>query len=305
MSHRRRNRIPQGGPTVLPVSDTYRKWASGGNLVDVLMPVYGEWILAEKAYASIAPAFQGVGEPYRVVVVDNGTPDFTDPSGQVIAAAQQAQGFRALMRPQDIFIRLDKNIGYGGALNVAASKGAAPLILVYTADVVMDPASLQHVVKDMDEPGIGVVGVKLVFPTGESPHGPPGKVQHAGIAFNIRGDPFHVFISWSPDNPRVNRRREMAAVTGALFITRRSLWNAYRGMDPIFGAGTYEDMDYCFKVREGGSRILFDPAAVGTHFVGGSIVKGAGKQGFNLMMNSMAFKSRWQQRLLWDEFRYW
>jgi hypothetical protein len=64
-------------------------------------------------------------------------------------------------------------------------------------------------------------------------------------------------------------------------------------------------MDYCFKVREGGSRILFDPAAVGTHFVGGSIVKGAGKQGFNLMMNSMAFKSRWQQRLLWDEFRYW
>ncbi len=304
MSHRNKHRMIQQRPA-MPMSDSGRQWMGGGILIDVVMPVYGEWVLAERSYASIEAAMEGLGQPYRVIVVDNGTPDWQDPQGHKVSPIQQALGLREKMRPQDTFIRLEENKGYPGALNAGAAKGRAPLILVWTSDVAMAPGTIAPMVRDMDEPDIGVVGVKLLFPLDESPHGPSGKIQHAGVEFNIKGEPIHIFIGWSPDNPRVNKRVDVPAVTGALFLTRRSLWEKCGGMDLAFGKGTYEDMDYCFKVREGGARVLYEPAAWGYHYVGGSIRKGAGGQGFNLGMNALLFRGRWAPRIAWSEWKRW
>lgn len=305
MSKHNRRRIQTGPQAVLPVTDGARQWMSGGVLIDVLMPVYGEWTLAEKAYESIAPAMEGVAEEYRVYIVDNGTPEWVNQQGQSVSALQQALALRQKMRPQDMFRRLEKNIGYPGAVNEAAKHGRAPLILVWTSDVTMTPGSIAHLVRAMDDPTVGICGAKFLFPLDESPHGPAGKVQHAGMAINIKGDPIHQFIGWSSDNPRVNQRCEVDIVTGALFITRRSLWEKFGGMDLAYGMGTYEDLDFCMKVREVGSKVLYEPAALGYHYVGGSIKKGAGKQGFNLPLNATLFRGRWAHRLAWSEWKRW
>jgi GT2 family glycosyltransferase len=278
---------------------------SGGILIDVLMPVFGEWVLAEKAYQSIAPAMEGVGEEYRVHIMDNGTPEWLNQQGQSVSAVQQALGLRQKMRPQDTFHRVEKNLGYPGGVNELAKRGRAPLILIWTSDVVMTPGSIVPLVRAMDDPSVGLVGAKFLFPLDESPHGPAGKVQHAGLEININGEPIHQFIGWSSDNPRVNRRCEVPAVTGALFMTRRNLWEKFGGMDPAYGLGTYEDVDYAFKVRESGSKVLYEPAAWGYHYVGGSIKKGAGRQGFNLPLNATVFRGRWAQRLGWTEWKRW
>ncbi len=287
-------------------------------LLDIVMPVYGEWGMLARAIGQVEQAAEGMQGEYRIIVVDNGTPPWQpseeepgeeplegeESEGITISPEEQAAPVKELLRPIDRFIRIEENIGYPGACNLGASKGNSPLLIVLTSDVYMEPGSITVLVREMDNPQVGLVGPLLLFPPDESPHGPAGGVQSAGIAFDIGGDPFHVFLAWTPENPRVKQRREMQAVTGAMFITRRSLWQQIGGLNEIYGAGTYEDVELCFEIRQRGYTVVFQPAAVGYHYVGGSIEHGAGKGGFPLSLNAMTFKGRWAQFLQWDAFRF-
>ena len=264
--------------------------------------------MLHRAISCIPSAALGLGRDYRIILIDNGTPPWVPSADQQetpVTPEQQAEPVKKLLRPSDTFVRLEKNIGYPGAMNTAASRGTSPYILITTADVYLEPAAITTMAKELDQnEKIGVVAPLLMFPLDESPHGPPGGVQSAGIAFDIQGNPFHVFIGWTPENPRVKIRREMQAVTGACFMTRRSLWNQVGGFAPIYGQGTYEDMEYCFSVRSLGYSVVFQPESQAYHFAGGSIVQGAGKSGFPLALNATIFKGRWAHALEWDAYKY-
>lgn len=273
-------------------------------LVDVVMPIYGEWAMAEKSLASVGPAMAGIAEGYTVTVVDNGTPGWVDDQGVRSDPAVQAIGIKNLLRQQDKLLRVEENIGYPGACNYGASKTRSPLILIWTADVVMAPGSIVHLVRELDDPAVGITAPLLTFPA-DTKYGPDGKVQSAGMAFNIKGEPFHIFIGWSPDNPRVVQRREMAAVTGALLLIRRSAFIQAGSFNPDYGAGTFEDLDLCFSIRSKGHKVIFNPLARGTHHVAGSIAQGAEKRGFNLPRNGTIFRGRFAHMLSWDEWKWW
>lgn len=260
--------------------------------------------MAERSIASIEPAMAGIAEGYVLTVVDNGTPPWADQDGKRVEPAEQAIGVKQLLRPQDRFFRIEQNVGYPGGCNFGASKGRAPLLLIWTADVVMEPGSIVHLVRDLDNPKVAITGPLLTFPP-DSKYGPAGKVQSAGMAFNIKGEPFHIFIGWSPDNPRVCQRREMAALTGALLLVRRSVFGEVGGFDPAYGRGTFEDMDLCFSIRAKGHQVIFNPAARGTHHVAGSIAQGAGKKGFSLAVNGTMFRGKFATALAWDEWKWW
>lgn len=274
-------------------------------LVDICISVYGEWAMLKKCFDCIPAATEGLEGGYRIILIDNGTPDWQNSDGEMVSVEEQAADVKALLRPQDQFIRVEDNVGYPVGMNTAASKGRSPLILILTADVYMEPGSITTMVKELDDPEIGVVGPLLLFPKDESPHGPSNSVQSAGIAFSIRGEPFHIFIGWTRDNPRVVQRREMQALTGACFLTRRNLWQQVGGFAAVYNKGTYEDMELCFSIRQLGSKVIFQPAAKGFHYVGGSVLQGANKGGFPLSVNATIFKGRWASRLVWDEYKYW
>ena len=96
----------------------------------------------------------------------------------------------------------------------------------------------------------------------------------------------------------------MQAVTGACFMTRRTLWNQVGGFSAVYGLGTFEDIEYCFSVRSLKSKVVFQPEARGYHYVGGSIVQGAGRSGFPLAVNQTIFKGRWAHAMEWDSYRF-
>lgn len=283
-----------------------KKTPASNTLLDIIMPVFGEWAMLERAIASVEKACFGIESGYRIFVVDNGTPEWKNEEGVPISPKEQALGVQDALRPQDQFIRLEQNVGYPGAINHALGKGSSPLVLIWTADVVMTLSSITEMVRVMDDPDVGVVGAKLLFPTDESPHGPPGMIQHAGIALSIEGFPFHVNMGWPPDHPKVNIQREVMAVTGAMFLTRRAMLAQTGGLNTEYGSGTFEDMDFCFTARyQMGKKVVYCPTAWGHHYVGGSIKKGANQMGFNLSLNSTVFRGRWAGQLQWDEWKYW
>jgi GT2 family glycosyltransferase len=164
-------------------------------------------------------------------------------------------------------------------------------------------------VEAMDDPKVGVCGMKLLFPEDlgdlqSSPViRPRGKVQHVGIAMNIRTECFHIFLGWDADHPKVNAVRQVSMVTGASLMTRRTLWNRVGGFLDAYGLGTYEDCDYCLSVKKSGLDVIVETKAVGYHYTGASAE--SNRIAYPMMQNRLLFLQRWQNNLEWDEVHWW
>ena len=262
-----------------------QKFSMTPALVDIVIPVHGKIDLLKRCLACIPNAAKDIS--YKIWIYDNGTPE------------EEKEFYNELSTDKTISVFQTKNgVGYPKAVNFIARKGYAPLIMVLTTDVFLNEDAIVHLVKEMDYLQTGIVGMKLLFPDG-SPHGPAEKVQHVGIEFNIRAEPIHQFIGWSPDNPRVLAKKDSYAITGAAFMVRRNLWKQVGGFFEGYGLGTYEDMELCVRVRDLGYNIKVSQEAVGYHWVNGSEV------GYPLNNNRNLFMSRCGEKILYGEWKYW
>lgn len=202
--------------------------------------------------------------------------------------------------------RLTQPLGFPASNNEGARMGQAPLIMFLNDDVELLEGSVEKVVEDFNQADIGIVGIKLLFPEDStSPIRPAGKVQHVGIALNIRGEPSHILVGWSKNHPKTCIKRDVWAVTGACLTIRRDLFNKISGFDTAYGLGTFEDLELCLRVRQLGRRIICDTDALGYHYTGATSEK---KQvPFPLQENLLIFRSRWQTTglMLWEEWVWW
>lgn len=114
----------------------------------------------------------------------------------------------------------EDNVGYAVAVNSCSSRGYAPYIGIFNADVVLSPDSLAEAVKVMDEnPDWGVLGPRQI--------NSEGRITHAGI-FGTQAQPQH--RGWrSIDKPEYADVREAVTLSGAALIVRRSCWEEMMG----------------------------------------------------------------------------
>jgi GT2 family glycosyltransferase len=270
--------------------------------LDVIIPVYGRPDLLERCLASLE-ATRGALD-VRLILVDDASPE-----------PAALEPIYARLNGRARLIRNRQNSGFPRTVNRGVALGFAPLVLLLNTDIELQPGCLQAMIAEFADPQVGIVGPKLIFPPDSfDPHRPAGKIQHAGMAVNFRGQFIHANIAWSADHPKVNERRVVQAVTGACLMTRRSLWASitkfYRSsgdptsgaLNEIYGRGTWEDVEYCFAVRGQGYQVIYTPNAVAYHAVGGSSAQVG--QGYPLARNEMIFRARCGHMLAWDEFRF-
>lgn len=267
-------------------------------LLSIVICVYGRFDLLQKCLDAIPNAAGSIA--YNIVLVDNNSPD-----------QEEANVFYNNLRddPKIAVLRNKQNLGFPRACNIGARRCNSPLLLMLNSDVILQPDSINLMVKALDDPKIGAVGMKLLFPddAGELRQNvgvrPSGKVQHVGLATNVRGEFFHVFLGWSPDHPKVNKVRDAYAVTGAALMTRKYLWNKIGGFNEDYGMGTYEDVDYCLTVRDLGYNIVVETKAVGVHYTGAT----AEKYGipYPMDMNRLLLLRKWAKKLNWTEYNHW
>lgn len=214
-----------------------------------------------------------------------------DPAHNVIA-------YRTKRNPQ--------NLGFPLGNNECAKMGYAPLIMFLNDDVELQAGAIQSVVSKFTDATVGIVGTKLLFPLDSNhPNRPSGKVQHVGMAINIRGESIHPLVGWSADNPKCCISRDVWAVTGACLTVRRNVFSRLGGFDSVYGLGTFEDLDLCMKARQTGLRVYLDAEATGYHYTGASAEKL--QVFFPLMQNRNSFMSKWSQSglIYWTEDQYW
>ena len=184
---------------------------------------------------------------FETIIVDNG--DLRDETRHALASYHCQ------------FVRFDGEFNIATKMNMGAAAARGEYLLFLNDDVeAISPDWLECMLQLAQRPEVGVVGAKLYFEN--------GSIQHAGVAFceglpdHIRReapgtDPGHFFSSCA--------NRNYMAVTGAVLMTRRTVFESVGGFDERL-AINYNDIDYCLKVFSAGLRVVFAAGAELFHF---------------------------------------
>lgn len=116
-----------------------------------------------------------------------------------------------------------------------------------------------------DDDKVGIVGAKLLFPRKKGKDY-AGKIQHAGVARDRAGAPYHIMQMQEADTPAANVRRNVNAVTGACMLIRMDCWREVGGFSEEFQWGQFEDVDTCWTARKLGWKIVYEPKSVLWHY---------------------------------------
>lgn len=96
---------------------------------------------------------------------------------------------------------------------------------------------------------------------------PPGPevrlINSAGAFLDTRGYGGDIAAD-TPDDGRFDEPAERFAISGSAFVTRRATWREVGPFAARFFA-YYEDMDWCWRARLAGKRVLYDPSATVEH----------------------------------------
>jgi O-antigen biosynthesis protein len=247
-------------------------------LVSVVIPVFNKCELTLQCLDAIARV--GARAPFEVIVVDDASSDATPQH-----LAQRAGQIRAIRNPA--------NRGFGGSCNQGAAAAAGKFVLFLNNDTIPLDGWLDGLVDELQtHPEVVVAGSKLLYED--------GLVQHAGIIFE-RGSRnlYHPNRLLRADDPRVDRRRELQAVTGACLMIRARWFMECGGFCEEFQTG-YEDVDLCLTVRRRGGLVVYQPKSALIHLE--SQTPGRMRHEAE---NWALFHRRWAEQLLSDEDDYY
>ena len=240
-----------------PAVATAQKKRSGRKQFSIIIPVYNQVeytrVCLQKIYENTAPDIR-----FEVIVVDNAS---TDDTPRFLEEAQNTY-------PNLKVIRSETNLKYAGGCNLGARHAKGTYLVFLNNDTEPQPGWLENALRTFkEEKDAGILGAKLLYPD--------RTVQHCGIEFQnskINNNfiwPFHRYRHAREDNPLVNQREDVHAVTGACLFIPRKLFHQVQGFDESYGM-YFEDTDLCFKVRESGKRIVYEPEIVVIHHEGKS-----------------------------------
>ncbi len=203
--------------------------------VSIVIPSYNTWWLLARCLASLER--NGVAGQ-QVIVVDDGSSDES--------RAQLAQ-----TRGIDVAFTAH-NRGFAGACNLGAAIARADTLLFLNADTEALPGAIAAMLDALDDPTVGIVGAKLLYPE--------GGIQHGGLILDR--DLLFAHAHWMrPDELSDSEvPRDYPVVTGAAFALRAREFRALGCFDEAFVNG-YEDAELCMRTWASGRRVLYEPRA--------------------------------------------
>lgn len=139
-------------------------------------------------------------------------------------------------------------------LNLGVKSCSHEILLLMNDDIeFLDDCWIEELYIHLTKPHVGVVGSKLLYPN--------MSIQHAGVVFNY-GNPDHVARYSDRNNcgyfNSISSTHNYSAVTGAIMMTRKSIYNEVGGYDEEL-AVSFNDIDYCLKIREKGYHVVYEP----------------------------------------------
>lgn len=208
--------------------------------------------------------------PLEVIIVDNASSDRT------AELLERVEGATIVRNPTNLhFLR---------AAMQGAETARGKYLLFLNSDAMIRQGTLPNALAAIEsDPRIGVVGGKLIFPS--------GALQEAGSGMTPEGHPYAFGRDDMPYEPQYMCRRDVVYCSAAFAVTPRRLFEEHGGFDSLFAPAYFEDADYCFRLREAGYRVVYCPTAVCTHVERASSSRSAATE-IVFARNRILFRSR-------------
>lgn len=223
---------------------------------------------------------------WELVVVDNGS---TDETRELLGEfGVQYERTHRLLRT----ILNDTNAGCSTARNQGLSATAGEYVVFMDNDVsVGDRSWLSKLRAALESDArIGIVVPKLVFAAD------PGVIQCAGGAVSRTGRVQFVGRGERADDARFNTRRDVQCGISACMMLKREMIGETGLLDEAFNPVQFEDIDYCYRARSKGWRVVYEPAVTMLHDESATT---AGvrrdKNAYTVVKHGMLFKERWRR----------
>lgn len=226
--------------------------------LDIVIVNWNNAALLRQCLGSIRENVRDIG--HQVIIVDNGSTDGSP--------AMVSREF-----PEVVVVRNPVNAGFASANNTGVRQGRGDLILLLNNDTRLLTSPAPAMLAFDREEALGVIGCKMVY--GDGSFQPSFGYEHTPVNMTASWLGFGKF----PSAPKVFRRDEIrpaeyarermdvAWVSGAFLMTRRSLWERLGGLDERYFM-YIEDVDYCRRARNAGSLVGYTPEVAIVHYEG-------------------------------------
>jgi N-acetylglucosaminyl-diphospho-decaprenol L-rhamnosyltransferase len=224
-------------------------------VVDVCVLTWNTRELTLSALALLRESTQDV--PVRILLRDNASSDGTAP-----AVAQ---------RFPDVEVDAGEvNVGFAHGMNLLMQRATAPYVLLLNGDAWPEPAAVRRMVEAAQaRPDAAAVAPRLVRPDGTVEHSTwpfPSLGLSLLYATGVRGLlPLRLANKWLLEDAWLHDEPRWVpwAVGAALLIPRGALDRVGNLGEQFFMYG--EDVEWCWRARDAGLRIWFEPTAVVRH----------------------------------------
>lgn len=198
----------------------------------------------------------------EIIVVDNAS---TDGSAEMVRTAF----------PHVRLMALPENVGFARANNLGFAHAQGRYFLLLNPDTWLPPGALDEMTALMDRmPDVGILGPRLLNADGSLQPSCSRFPTLLNIALDCWG------VSRIAPRNRVLARfkmtwwahdtaRDVDQPSGACLLVRREAWDDAGPLDERFFM-YFEEVDFCWRVRQAGWRIRFTPMPQITHYGGQS-----------------------------------
>lgn len=198
----------------------------------------------------------------RVIVVDNASAD-----GTVEMVNEEFPDVELIANP--------RNVGFAAANNQAIGAGGSPVVLLLNPDTEVRPGAIEVLIDALQEDdAIGAVAPRLVLPDGSIQRSCRSFPTPAAVLLEALGLSRLFPHSKTLGRYRMtywdhNSRREVDQPMASALALRRAALDDIGPFDEEFPL-YFNDVDLCYRLRQAGWRIVFEPRAEVLHHHGAS-----------------------------------
>lgn len=200
---------------------------------------------------------QNVFDDTEVIVVDNASSD----------------GSPTMVRERHPWVKLiagRKNVGFSRGVNIGIREARGEYFLILNPDTVVRPDSIERLLEFMKRtPSAGIVGPKLVYNDGTLQYSCRRfytwkvlvlrRTILGKILKNSAAVADHMMLDFDHESTR-----EVDWILGACLLVRRRAVESVGLLDERFFL-YFEDVDWCYRMRQKGWKVFYHPEAVVTH----------------------------------------
>lgn len=216
------------------------------------------------------------------------------------ASSDDSLAYLEKNHPEIRIIRLTRNFGFAGGYNLALKQIEADNYILLNSDIEVTENWIAPVLKLMQaDPHIAACQPKI------RSYYDPEKFEYAGAAggyIDKYGYPFcrgRLFQSIEKDEGQYDQAMEVFWATGACMFLKADIFHKLGGFDDDFFAHM-EEIDFCWRAKNQGYKIMFCPDSTIFHIGGGTLPKNNSRKTYLNIRNNiiMLYKNLEPERLV-------